>query len=162
MLATALKRSQSNIKEVQAKMQAQQELHVQQCRQSAVDKSKMLRLTKLQRRVAEHSSRSMQQRVQCLRAGETPMNPPSPLPRWRDSVAQRCDGRARTQRLRPTTCGNLRAKHKTRCRWGCSTGSSRCILLACFAQAHEQLQNAADAAAQVRVQWHCACAMAVT
>ncbi len=70
VLATALKRSQSNIKEVQAKMQAQQELHVQRCRQSAAEKSKMLRLAKLQRRVAEHSSRCLQQRAQCLRAGE--------------------------------------------------------------------------------------------
>lgn len=118
VLATALKRSQSNIKEVQAKMQAQQELHVQQCRRSAVEKSKMLRLTKLQRRVAEHSSRCMQQRVHCLRAGERPINPPTPLPRWRDGVAQRCDGRAQTRRLRPTSCAHSRAKTKTRSRWG--------------------------------------------
>ena len=73
VLATALKRSQCIIKEVQTEMKAQQALHVQHCRQSAVDKSKMLRLTKLQRRVAELSSRKLQQRLQCVRAGILPL-----------------------------------------------------------------------------------------
>jgi hypothetical protein len=73
VLATALKRSQSNIVEVQARMQLQQEQHVQHCRQSAEAKSKMLRLFKLQRRVQQLAAAKMQQRLKCARAGAMPL-----------------------------------------------------------------------------------------
>jgi hypothetical protein len=65
-----LKRSQSYVKNVEAKMQEQQELHVQQCRHSAQDKWKMVRLAKLQRRVADYKSKKMQQCLKCVRAGD--------------------------------------------------------------------------------------------
>ncbi len=74
MLATALKRSNSTVKEVTAKIQAQEELHVQHCRQRAAEKSKMLRLAKLQRRVTELKLTEMQKRLKCLRAGDTPLS----------------------------------------------------------------------------------------
>ncbi len=51
-------------------MQEQHELHVQQCRHSAQDKWKMVRLAKLQRRVAEYKSKKMQQCLKCVRAGD--------------------------------------------------------------------------------------------
>ncbi len=74
VLATALKRSQSIIKEVQSEMREQQAAHVEYCRQRAMQASKMARLSKLQRRVAELSSRKLQQQVQCLRAGNPPLS----------------------------------------------------------------------------------------
>lgn len=51
-------------------MQLQQELHVQQCRGNAVERAKLLRLTKLQRRVAEHKAAKLQQRLVCVCTGE--------------------------------------------------------------------------------------------
>jgi hypothetical protein len=51
-------------------MQLQQELHVQQCRENAVERAKMLRLTKLQRRVAEHKAAKLQQRLECVCSGK--------------------------------------------------------------------------------------------
>jgi hypothetical protein len=56
-----------------AKIQAQEELHVQQCRQRAAEKSKMLRLAKLQRRVTELKLTEMQKRLKCLYAGDVPV-----------------------------------------------------------------------------------------
>jgi hypothetical protein len=69
VLATALKRSQSNIVEIMAKMQGQQELHVQHCRQSAEAKCKLVRVMKLQRRVAQLGADKMQKRLKCAQTG---------------------------------------------------------------------------------------------
>ena len=106
MLATALKRSQSIIKEVQSEMREQQAAHVEYCRQRAMQASKMARLSKLQRRVAELSSRKLQQQVQCLRAGDPPLSVSkcAAAGSMVDGVWQRCDGRERTQQVPTKRC----------------------------------------------------------
>jgi hypothetical protein len=75
VLATALKRSQGNIKEMMAKMEQQQQQHMKHIRQNALDKYKMARLMKLQRRVAGYRDGQLQQRLRSLRAG-APLPPP--------------------------------------------------------------------------------------
>jgi septal ring factor EnvC (AmiA/AmiB activator) len=70
VLATALKRSQGNIRDVEAKLQAQQQAHVQLSRESAAQQHKMVRWMKLQRQVSELKNKQSESRARCLRAGE--------------------------------------------------------------------------------------------